>query len=178
MIEARAIIENIDETRKMLESLGAVLDGEYSFKDVIFVPREGNYDLNKDFLRARVYIKNNWYTKKVVLVRKQAEFKDVGKTGKVILKEEFDSEKEANGFVEAEFGQEFKRGFEYERVGWQYNLESSRIFVEDIKGYKSSIEIEADTQDQIKYLFQKIGIVKELKDSLPEIMRKTYGTRN
>ena len=172
MIEARALIKNIEETKKKLEDLGATFDSNYAFKDIIFIPSKGVYDLKKDFLRSRVYIKNNWSTKKVILVRKQTEFKSVGKVDTVMLRKEFDTEEEANDFVKKEFGSEFKHGFEYEREGWQYNLAKHRIFVEDIKGYKLSIEIEAETDDQIRSLFEKIGIVEEIKTSIPEAMRQ------
>ncbi len=172
MIEARAIIKDIAETKNKLEALGAVFDSDYAFKDVIFVPQKDRYDLNGGFLRARVYIKNNWPTKKVVLVKKQIKFKNVGKEDTIILRQEFDTEQQASDFVKKEFGSEFKRSFEYEREGWQYNLEGCRIFVEDIKGYKPSIEIETDTEDQINSLFEKIGVVEKIKTSIPEAMRQ------
>jgi hypothetical protein len=87
------------------------------------------------------------------------------------LKKEFDSEEEANNFIEAELSSEFEHGFEYEREGWQYDLGKHRIFVEDIKGFKPSIEIEASTEKEIEVLFEKIGVLEKIHASMPEIMR-------
>lgn len=172
MIEGRAIIADIGQTRKKLEEMGALFNGGYTFKDVIFVPKKPNYNLSDDFLRVRVYDKNNWRTNKAVLVRKQTIFKEVGKTDKIILKKEFESEQEALNFISAELAAEFERGFEYEREGWQYDIGKQRIFVEDIKGFKPSIEIEAESENEIEFLFSKIGVVEKINASLPEVMRK------
>ena len=176
MIEGRATIENIKETIKKLEKMGALFDSEYSFKDIIFVPKKGIYDLNKDFLRARVYIKNDWPTKNVVLVRKQTLFNDIGKIDNLILKKEFDTEKECFDFIKLEFNDEFEKSFEYERIGWQYNFENHRGFIEDIKGYNPSIEIEVATnsKDELESLFKRIGIIEKVHNSMPEVMRKIF----
>lgn len=171
MIEGRALISDIEQTRKKLTDMGAVLNSNYAFKDIIFVPKKANYNLSEDFLRVRVYTKNNWPTKKAVLVRKQTEFKEIGKIDNIILKKEFDTEQEATDFIAAELGTEFERGFDYEREGWQYDFGKHRIFVEDIKGYKPSIEIEADSEEEIETLFDKIGIIEKIHASMPEVMR-------
>lgn len=172
MIEGRALIADIEQTREKLAELGAVFNSNYAFKDIIFVPKRKSYNLSDDFLRVRVYIKNNWPTKKVVLVRKQSKFREVGKTDTITLKNEFDTEREAFDFVSAKLGGEFERGFEYEREGWQYDLGKHRVFVEDIKGFKPSMEIEADSGGEIESLFTKIGIVEKIHASIPEVMRK------
>ncbi len=171
MIEGRALISNIEQTRKKLADLGAAFNSNYAFKDIIFVPKKAECNLSDDFLRVRVYTKNNWPTKKVVLVRKQTEFKDTGKIDNIILKKEFDAEQEAVDFVATELETEFERGFEYEREGWQYDFGKHRIFVEDIKGYKPSIEIEADSEE-IESLFTKIGVIEKIRVSIPEVMRR------
>lgn len=172
MIEGRALISNIEETRKKLVDFGAVFNSNYAFKDIIFIPRKSAYDLSDDFLRARVYVKNSSLTKKVVLIRKQTEFKEIGKIDNIILRKEFNTEEESVHFVLAEFGSEFERGFEYEREGWQYDFENCRVFVEDIKGFRPSIEIEADSEEQIESLFTRIGVVEKIHASMPEIMRR------
>ncbi len=171
LVESRALISSIEQTRQKLTEIGAIFNSNYAFKDIIFVPRKADYNLSDDFLRVRIYIKNNWPTKKVVLTRKQTEFKDIGKVDNVILKKEFDSEQEASDFISIELGTEFERGFEYEREGWQYDLGKHRIFVEDIKGFKPSIEIEASTEKEIEFLFTKIGVAKKIHASMPEVMR-------
>lgn len=171
MIAGRAIIENIEKAKASVESLGGRFKSHYILKDIIFVPKKEDYDLSDDFVRVRVNIKSDWPTKRVILVRKQTEFKEPGKIDKVILKEEFDTEEEAFAFIKEKLP-EFQKGFEYEREGWQYQLNDNKIFIENIKGWKPSVEIEADSEEQLKELFDKIGILELVKSSVPEIMRK------
>jgi len=118
-----------------------------------------------------VNVKSDWPAKRVVVVRKQTKFRRIGKTDKIILKKEFDNEEEAFLFAKEKFP-EFQRGLEYERKGWEYRLDDKGIFIERIKGWKPSIEIEAKNGKEIKELFNKIGILELVKDSVPEIMRQ------
>lgn len=178
MIGQRATILNIEQTRKKLLELGAVFDDEYACKDIIFVPKKEEYNLSDDFLRARVYSKNNWSTKKVVLVRKQTEFTQHGKIDHVILRKEFDTEHEAFDFVTKELGNEFVYGFEFEREGWEYKLGHHNIFIEDIKEYQPSIEIETDSKDDLVILFEKIGVGEKVTISIPEIMRRILQSKS
>src|SRR3989344_7238059 len=103
MVEGRALIENIEKAKASVENLGGQFKGNYIFKDIIFVPRKKIYNLNEDFLRIRSYVKTNWLTKNVVLVRKKTEWKKQGTLDKIILKREFDTEKEAFSFIEENF---------------------------------------------------------------------------
>jgi len=173
MIEGRAIISNIEETKKRVESLSGSFKSSYAFKDIIFVPKKKNYNLSDDLLRVRVISKNNWPTKNVILVRKQTEFKNLGKIDKVILKKEFDAENEALDFIKKGLSAEFEYGFEYSREGWEYQLENHRVFIENIENLKPSIEIEADSEEDLQRLFDKIGIVKKLRQSIPEAVRES-----
>ncbi|MCK4809148.1 MAG: hypothetical protein KAS90_05985 [Candidatus Aenigmarchaeota archaeon] len=172
MIEGRAIIEDIDTAKSSVESLGAKSKNNYSFKDIIFVPKAEEYSLSNDFVRVRVYIKTNWPTKNVVLVRKNMEWKNHGKIDNVVLREEFDSQEEAFAYIDKNLGSDFEKGFDYNREGWEYELDSCRIFIEDIKGYRPTIEIEAEDEEGLKILFNKIGVLEIVKNSVPEIMRK------
>ena len=171
MIEGRAIVESIEKAKASIESLGGHFKSNYILKDIIFVPKKENYNLSSDFVRVRINIKSDWPTKRVIVVRKQTEFKKTGKIDKIILKKEFDNEEEAFLFVKEKLP-EFQKGFEYEREGWQYQLNDSRIFIEDIKGWKPSIEIEVKNEKEIKEFFNKIGILELVKASVPEIMRQ------
>ncbi|HTW96558.1 MAG TPA: hypothetical protein VMD74_02780, partial [Candidatus Methylomirabilis sp.] len=71
-----------------------------------------------------------------------------------------------------EFSAEFKQGFEFSRQGWQYDFGSTRIFLEDIENFKPMIEVETETEQELESLFAKIGIVKKITESMPEIMRR------
>ena len=99
MIEARAIVENIEKTKEKVKSLGAEFKSNYLLKDIIFVPKKDNYNLSDDYVRIRTHIKSNWPTKRVMVVRKKAEFKETGKSDNIIVNEGFDTEEEAFEFV-------------------------------------------------------------------------------
>jgi adenylate cyclase class IV len=171
MIESRWTIPSIKDTKKKVEELGGIFKSEYAFKDVIFVPIKEDFNLSDDFLRMRIYTKNDWPTKNIVLVRKQTEFTSTGKVGKVILKQEFDNEKSALDFINKNLASEFKKGFEFSRTGWQYELGNNRIFIEDIQGFKPSVEIEANTEEELKTLFNKLDVLEKVKESVPEVVR-------
>jgi hypothetical protein len=172
MIETRAIILDIQETKKKIENLGAIFQGDYVYKDIILVSNDENNDLCDGYLRLRVYMKNNWATKNCILVRKQAKSFNADINKKFILKKEFDSENEALNFVNEEFSGEFQRGFEYSRQGWQYQLENNHIYIEQVEDLKPMIEVEAESEEKLNLLFNKIGIVEKLTESMPEIMRR------
>lgn len=170
MIEGRAIISDIEDARVKVERFGAIFKGEYAFRDVIFVPMKAHFRLSDDVLRMRVFSRSNSPSPNVVLVRKQTEFSALGKTDNVILKNEFDTEKEALDFVQNNLSAEFTRDFEFSRVGWQYQLENQRIFIEDIMGFPPMIEFEAETEDQLKSLFEKNDILEKVNESMPEFI--------
>lgn len=175
MIEARAIIESIDKTRTKLESLGAEYEGDYAFKDMIFIHR--NRSLSQDFLRIRVYSRNNWATKNVILERKQTKWKFMGKVDNVIIREQFDSVVPAQKYIEKNLSSEFEENFEFLREGWQYLWDNHRVFVEDIAGYYPTVELEAENEHMLKSKLKKIGYVKVLKKSVAEIMQEELSKR-
>jgi len=169
-LEIRGIIKNTEDAREKVEELGGKLLGNYEFKDIIFSENE-NSNLSKDFLRLRCYSKTNWSTKKFVLVRKKTKFKKSGKTSKNVFKKEFDDKKSSMDQIKEKFPN-FKKIVEYSREGWQYQLGKNRIFIENIKGYKPSIEIESENKRELKKILAGVNILKILKESIPEIMRK------
>lgn len=177
MIESRAIIESIDRTRRSVEKLLAQFKGNYAFKDIIFIPRKKNenYNLNEDLIRMRIYTKNNWPTKKVVLVRKKTKWRKDGKKSNITIKKEFDNEKEALLFLTQNFPG-FKKGFEYFREGWQYGFNGCGIFVENIAGLPPSVEIEATEKKKLQIIFKKLGVKKVLRDSIPKMIYKKNKT--
>ncbi len=172
MKEARGIINSIDTVKKRITQLGGSFKNNYSFTDIIFLPISKKLNLNKEFIRLRIYKINNWSTKDIILVHKKTEWKEGSKSSKILLKKEFDTRKEANAFINKNFKNKIKKGFEYFRKGWEYQLGKSRLFVENIKGFKPTIEIEAKDEKDLKNLFKQLGITKKLSDSVPEIMRK------
>lgn len=170
MLEARATIDSIEQTKMVLEKLGAHFQSEYVFTDIIYAPKD-QLDFQTDFVRVRIYTKNNRPTKVVNVIRKQTKFQVGSKSSKTIFKKEFDTKNEALSFLN-ETLPDFEKRVEYDRIDWQYQLEQKRIFLEDIKGFKPSIEIEAETNEEIEQLFNKLSIKEVLKESIAEVMRK------
>lgn len=174
MIWGRGIVRNIKETKRKVEQLGGKFKNYYSFKDIIFVPKIGRIDLNKKFIRLRVYKVNNWPTKDVILVRKIIQWKAKSKFEDFVLKKEFTTTKEALNFIKAHFKNKLKRSFEYFREGWEYHLGKKRIFIENIKDFKPTVEIEASDERELKNIFQKLGVIERLTDSVPKIMNTLF----
>lgn len=65
---------------------------------------------------------------------------------------------------------DFKQGFEYRREGWEYGLGKQSIFVEDIENCPPTIEIEASDEKSLGILFQKLGVKKAIRDSVPNMV--------
>ena len=168
MIQERAIISDIQKTKQMVENLGAVFNGDYIFKDKIFI--SGNKNDSNYFLRIRIYLKNNWPTKNVVLIK--VESKSSGQIN-IFFRQEFDAEQDAVNFIKQNFS-DFKYAFEYSREGWLYDLGKTRIFIENIEELKPSIEIEAGSEEEIQSLFGKLGAGKKIESVFQEIRRIKY----
>ena len=143
MKEVRGIIKNIEKTKKKIEQLGGLFKSNYSFTDVIFLSTSKKINLNKEFIRLRIYKISSWPTKKIVLVHKKAEWKKESKVSNCLLKKEFDTNKEAHSFINKKFGDKIKKGYEFFRKGWEYKLGKINLYVENIKGLKPTVEIEA-----------------------------------
>ena len=171
MIECRAIIKDVLEARKVVESLGGNFLSNYAFKDIIFVPSVGDFNLTDDFVRVRVYSKTNWPTKNVIVVRKQTKFVEGGKVSDVVLKKEFDTEEEALSFLEKNVSG-FEKGFEYSREGWQYELNGLKIFIEDVEGFKPSVEVISKDEKSLEEILSKLNVLERCNESLPELIKK------
>lgn len=172
MIWGRSIVKNIKEAKRKIEQLGGKFKNYYSFKDIIFAPKTGKIDLNRKFIRLRVYKVNNWPTKDVILVHKITQWKAKSKFEDFVLKKGFNTAKEAFSFIKIHFKNELKKGFEYFREGWEYRLGKKRIFVEDIKDFKPTVEIEAENEKELSKVFKKLDAVARVTDSIPRIMSK------
>lgn len=173
-IEARAIIKNIEETKKKIEEIGGVFKNDYAFTDFIFVLKSGKTDLNKEFIRLRVMKKKNWPTKDFILKHKKAKWQGTSKIDNILLKKEFDTENQALDFIEKHFQGKWQKLFEYFREGWEYGLGAKRLFIEDIKGFKPTVEIEAENKEELENIFKELDVTERLSDSVPETMRKIF----
>ena len=172
VVERRGIIESIDYAKNKVKDFKAIYKGYYSFSDSIFVTVKGKIDLNKDFIRLRIYKENNWPTKNFILVRKKTEWGKKGKTENVILKQEFDTLDQVGQYMKKEFGDSIEIGFGYSRKGWEYELGKNRIFIEDIEDFKPTVEIVSENKQELSDLLKKLEVTETLSDSVPEIMRE------
>jgi hypothetical protein len=132
MIEARSFVSEIDTTRKILEENGAVFKGEYVLKDKIYSSYNPEKELDDEFLRLRIYQKNIWPQKDVIVAVKIHEQKEIGVDTVVPLKKEFDTEEEAESFVDENLLNQYKYEFEFTRTGWQYSLGEDEIDLERV----------------------------------------------
>ena len=166
--ELRARIADSEEAKNFLEMKGACYKGEYVFTDYIYCPIDpaSLHDLNKEFIRLRVYKKTNWKQNNCVLVHKRKEVPS--QTASTLLHKEFDS------FVQAEqeLAGHYKFLFSFSRVGFEYALDRMRIFVEDIEGLPATIEVIAPETNLILELFKKLQIVEIIADSVPCLISK------
>jgi adenylate cyclase class IV len=178
MIEARATIKDIKETQKKIEQLGGIFKNYYSFTDIVFIPKIGEINLNKEFVRLRILKVNNWPTKDIILIHKKTNWKKTSKIDNVIFKKEFDVIEDAVNFIKRHFQNKLKKSFEYFREGWEYHLGNKRIFVEDIKNFKPTVEIEAENEKELDNIFKKLEVIERLSNSVPEIMSKNLNKNN
>lgn len=168
LINARGIIASIEQAKSQLDGLGAVYRGEFSFKDIIY---QSSAPLNEDFVCMRIYSQTNWDEGDVVVQRKKTEWIDRGKIDHDVLKKGFDSEEEALDYIAAHCS-DFKRSFEFSRVGWEYSLPGYAIFVEGVEGYPPSVEIKAEDAASLQDMLQQLHVTDIIRDSMAEAMRK------
>lgn len=164
IFEVRALINDLDQVKKKLISLNAILKGEYEFKDYIYSPNRGEYDLNREFVRLRVYQKTNWDQKPVELSYKIKNFPNL--SGKSLLKKQFASIKEAEEFLK-----QHEIAFSYSRNGFEYQLNDIKIYVEAIENLAPSIEIVSNSKEKMDQIFEHLTPVQILADSVPQLIK-------
>lgn len=167
MIEVRAYVMEAEFAARTLLQMGAVIQGDYAFRDHIYQPKmKEKFDLNKEFVRIRVYQKTNWTQKSVALIHKvKSPEKAVGSTK---MKEEFDAFEEAVNFL----GHSYIEIFNFQRQGIEYKLDDSRIFLEDIDDLPRSIEVIAPSEDESGRILRQINAAEILLDSVPKLIEK------
>lgn len=163
MFDARIFLKNksdLEKARKTLESLKADFKGDYAIHDKIFASKDLTFGLDKVFLRLRIISKNIWKGKPVNVTIKQTELKNLGKQSIIPVKEQFDTEKEAENFITTNYASQFEFSYEFDRIGWQYNLGNERekkdnqedeVDLEDIQGVYS-IEFKSPTEAGLQKL--------------------------
>jgi adenylate cyclase class IV len=172
MLEARGIIQNIEECKKKIENLGGTLKHKYSFTDVIYLPKDKKMDLNAEFIRLRLYKENRWPTKGIILTHKRSHRHEDSKTEVLLIKKEFDHLDEAKAFIGKHYDRKVSPAFKYFRKGWMYQLDNARLYIEDIEKFPFSISIQANSETVISEIFRALNVTKKVNESLPEFMHR------
>src|SRR3989344_124692 len=157
MIEARVVLNNLEEPKKILEKEGAVFKGEYEIRDIIFRSKDPNKSLTDEFLRLRIIKKNIWNEKDFIVSVKNTEEREVGKNSIVSFRKEFDTEEEAREYIEENLLDRFEFDFEFDRVGSQYDLGEDQVDLENNSG-QFSMEVKSKTPEGIKKLLKLFDI--------------------
>lgn len=176
MFEARAFVLDIETAKKVLEDNHAIYKGEYRCRDLIFLPigQVGSEYVGDKFLRLRIYEKNIWNKKRVVVAIKKTEKKEVGKSSIIYICKEFDSEIEARRYIQDSFGNDFTFDFEFTRTGWQYDLGDDQIDLEKVEDIENcyTIEVKSLTQRGLQQLTRMFNLIFVVKGSMVGAMKR------
>lgn len=175
IFEKRCKIKDIDEARKVVELIGGIFKGHYSATDIIFKSKKTDPEKGAGVIVLRMFEINNRQTKNFILTHKIAEWDDKIKTDKIVLKETFDSMEEATNFIIDHYGVWIEEDYMYSRKGWEYHLDKSNIFIEDIEKLGSTIEIESENKKELENLFKHLETIECFSEPVSEVMRKLLG---
>ncbi len=157
MIDARTFSADIEEARKILEGNGAILKGEYAIHDIIFAPKDADMTLADEFLRLRLVPKNIWNEKPFIVAIKRTALKTVGKESAIPLRQDFDTEASARKYITENLADTFDFSFEFDRIGWQYDMGTNQVDLEIIEGRHPSIEFKSPTEEGLAKLLELFG---------------------
>ena len=171
MLEARTFVDTLDNARKVLEQENAIFRGHYVIHDYIYSSKDKSLPLERVFLRLRLIPKNIWNEKNVIVAIKQTELMEVGKNSIIPLRKEFDTEEEGRAFIDQNYSDTFEFVYDFEREGWQYDIGSDQVDLEDIEGHPS-IELKSDTTEGLQKLLNTFNIKNTIKGpSVLEVKR-------
>lgn len=172
MIYSRIITEdnNFDE---IIQKLNLEKKTEFAFYDLIYLNKNGT-SITEDTLKIRVYQKNERNNKSVLVIQKTAPIINGVKEDKVLLREEFDTEKEAIDFVDKNLSNNYEYKFKLEKTGIEYGNENLRLWIENIKDIGTSIELGSTVQKTLEEAISLFKIKERLNESVPEYLYKLY----
>lgn len=147
MIEKRAKIKDLNETKLSISKLGGVFLGQYAFTDKVTFNANG-------IQKLRYISRNNRPGKRYILIVKNGK--------EILSRVEFEKEENVP---------KFENFIEYSRIGFEYKLDNLKIFVEEIDCLGLSIEIESSDEKEIDDLLDKIDVVEIFEKSVSELIR-------
>jgi hypothetical protein len=157
MFDARIFTSELDTFKKALHDHEAVFKGEYVISDSIFSTKDPNSGIDKIFLRLRHISKNLWNEKPFIVSVKQTKLQEVGKQSIILGKKDFETLNEAREFIEENYADTFEFLYNFDRVGWQYDLGNNQIDLEDIEG-RYSLEFKSPTEAGLKQLLKLFNV--------------------
>ena len=170
MIFSRIIINDKDLI-PILQKLGVTKKAEFEFYDLIYQNKNGT-SITEDTLKVRVYQKNEWNSKSVLVIQKTAPVINGTKEDKVLLREQFDTVDEALAFINQKLIDQYNFLFKLEKSGIQYSNDNLDVWVEDIKGIGISIEFGSNDEKIIEDAITLFDVKERLNESIPEYMYK------
>ncbi len=136
------VILNDNKNVNNIEDFKVKKASEYAFYDLVYLNKNGA-SITEDTLKIRVYQKNEWDSKAVLVIQKRATLENGAKVDKVLTREQFDTEEEALKFVENNLSQDYEFSFKFSKTGIEYKNENIRVWVEDVENIGITLELEA-----------------------------------
>ena len=173
MAEIRVIIPSVNEYQHRVRALGATFIGTYACTDTIFTLKIYS-NLNQELIRIRTYTENNWPTKNVIVTHKKTE-DGATKPHNIILKKEFEDLETATRFLHTYYRSPEKQ-VEYSRKGWEYHLNTTKIYIENVELLGPTAELEDHHHEHLEHLLQQLGNPERVTGSLPNLIKKITST--
>ncbi len=164
----RCILKN-DNVDEVVKQYGLKYKYDFSFYDLVYVNVDGT-SITDDTLKIRVYQINHLKNKNVLVIRKVASLVNGSKEDKVLLREEFDTEEDAQKYVNDNLLKDYNFAFKLQKRGIQYCNEKFDLWKEDISDLGISVEIGSDDNDLMEEVFSSLNVEERLTMSLPEYM--------
>lgn len=158
MQDARIFLPSLDKAREILRQDGWEFKGKYSIHDKIYSSKDKSQGLEKVFLRLRHIPINIWPDKEFVVAIKYTDLQEIGKKSIIPVKQDFDTLAEAEEFIRKNYSDTFEFTYEFDRIGWQNDLNGDQIDLEDIEGHYS-IEFKSKTPEGLKKLLMRFDAV-------------------
>jgi adenylate cyclase class IV len=179
MIEARTFVSEIETTRKILEENGAIFKGEYILSDKIYSSYNPPKGLDDEFLRLRIYHKNIWPQKDIIVAVKIHNQKEIGVDAEVPIKKEFDSLEEAEKFITENLLGKYKYEYEFSRTGWQYEFGEDEIDLERVDDLKDfyTVEFKSNTVEGLKRLESLLKLKDVIRGPIASHMKELLQTK-
>ena len=159
-----------------IENLGVLKASEYAFYDLVYLNKNGA-SITEDTLKIRVYQKNEWDSKAVLVIQKRAIIENGAKIDKVLTREQFDTEAEAIEYVSKNLAQDYEFSFKFAKSGIEYKNDNIRVWVEDVENIGVTLELEAEDTNTLNDFIKHFNVKERLDISLPEYYYINYVLR-